>query len=148
MPISVNTGNVRCVVAVLFQEPHHGVFTGKVGVPSINIAACHHRAVVADLEGAPNGRALIEIGTTIGVVGLPGWIGGLKDHLSMAGVIAHNEGDVAAVAVILALQKRHVHAGNCCGRDRPGRRKAPGSAVVKLGCNIREALRLQLGQGS
>ena len=95
MPVGVYTGNVGGVVTVLFQEPNHGVFAGKVGIPAVNIPSGDNGAVVTDLESPPNGGALVKVRTTIGVVGLPSGIGGLKNHLCVAGVVADNEGDVA-----------------------------------------------------
>ncbi len=146
VPIGVDAAEVRDIVAVLLEEPHCGVLAAEVEVATAVVAAGHHGAVVADLVRSPGVGALVEVGAAVGVVRLPGRIRGLEKHSGVARVIAHDEGDLAVVAVVGARELCDVDAGYRIGRHSPGSGDAPVSAVVQLGRRVGDAGRLALGK--
>ena len=77
-------------------------------------------------------RARVEAVAAVGVVGLPGLVGGLEQDVGVARVVAHDEHDVAAAAGVVADQVRDVHA-----RDTAS--SAPSTTPTRPSCRSRSA---------
>ena len=150
--VEVRLGDVAGVVAVLLEEADHLV----LGVPEVGVAAVGRegsvpRAVVGNrvgglvglrIAGRAQRRALVEAVAAIVVVGLPGRVRGLQDHVRVARVIAHDEGNQAVAASVVAHEMGDVDARNRRARDRPRGRDAPVAAVHDARRLRREAGRL------
>ena len=149
--VGIDAAEVTDVVAVLLQEAHKRVLIGEVEVAPGVVSPSHHGpvvadlvGVVADLVGAAGGAALVEVRAAIGVVGLPGGVGGLEEHRRMARIVAHDERDVALAAGIVAVQEGEVDTGYRGARHAPRRGDRPIAAVVQPGRRIGDALGLTL----
>src|SRR5207245_10148897 len=136
--VDVGPGHVGQVVAVLLQELDHRQL--RVPQPALAhvVAARVERPVVGHLVGGLVGggiagragnRALVEAVAPVGAGGLPGLVGGLHDHVGVAGVVADHERDVAAATVVVADQVGDVDTRDRVGWHRPGRGHPPVAAV-------------------
>ena len=137
-PVGVDAGPVLDVVPVRLEPPHHRVFGVEQEALGIVVARVE-RPVVAHLVGASRidaRTAEVEAVAAVAVVGLPGRIGGLEEHVRLMRVVADDEDDVAGAAAgetaICARQLREVDArGRAC--RGPERRRSPGAAVHEAG---------------
>src|SRR5581483_1384295 len=93
------------------------------------VVAGKDRAVVADLVGAAAGGVeVVEALAAVGVVGLPGAVGGLEEQVGVAGIVADDEEDVAGAAGVLADQPGEVDATGGAGGDGPAGADGPVAA--------------------
>ena len=136
--VAVDASEIADVVAIGFEPAHHRVF--RVEEPALRVVIARvERPVVAHLVGASRidaRTAVVEAVAAVAVVGLPGRIGGLEEHVRLMRVVADDEDDVAGAAAgetaICARQLREVDArGRAC--RGPERRRSPGAAVHEAG---------------
>ena len=119
---SVSTpAEVADVVPVALQEAHHRVLGAEVEVAALLVVARGERPVVADLVGAPVGRALVEVRAAVRVVRLPRRVRGLEHHVGRAGVVADDERDVA---------RRRRSPGRSAWRGTPRTPRSAGTAQL------------------
>ena len=138
----VEATGVPDVVAVRLQEPDHRVLgvheparavVVRPGMPGPVVG--HHGGALIRLgvAGRAVDRAAVQAVATLGVVGLPGLVGGLEQDVGVAWVVAHHERDQAFAAGVVANQVREIQAGHCVGRHRPRGRHGPVAAVDEAG---------------
>ncbi len=140
--LAVHAGGVADVVAVALHPAHHRVLGVEDPVLG-RVAARREGAVVADLVGAPGGRAGVEAVAAVAVVGLPGGVRGLEQQLGGAVVVADDEHHVAvASGAVLAHEPREVDARHRVGRHHPRGRNRPVAAVDQPGGRLAQAGRL------
>ncbi len=142
----VKAARVAHVVPIGLHKPDHGVFGVHEPARAVVIQRRLPRPVVRHFGGAfvglraPGravGCALVEAvaGGDVGpgVVGLPGLIRGLEQHVGVAGVVADDERDETAAARVIADQMGEVQAGHRGARHRPRGRHGPVAAVDEPG---------------
>src|SRR5689334_16396105 len=93
--VGIQARYVRDVVAVALQEPNHRVLVGEQVVPPTLPPSSCKRSVVTHLVGTTVVKSDVIVGAAVGVVGLPGGVGGLVDDIRVAGIVANNEWDMA-----------------------------------------------------
>ena len=142
--VGVDPAGIAHVISVRLQPPHHRV----LGVEHPVLPAIHgarvEGAVVAHLVGATYRQPCVEAVAAIVVVGLPGRVRCLEQHTGRAGVVAHDEHDMAGAASVGSDHLGKVDAGGGIGRHRPRSRHRPVAAVDQPGRRVVQATALRL----
>ena len=147
-PVRVDAGGVRDVVAVALKEADHRELVGEDEVPAPRgRAAGVERPVVRHLVRPPGRRSPVQAVAAPGVVGLPGGVRGLEQHLGGAGVVADHEHDVVLLAVVGPGQQGEVDPGHPAGGDGEAGRDLPVAAVDQAGGLLQQAVALDPGGG-
>src|SRR5262249_58045317 len=110
--IAVDAARVGDVVAIRLEPADRRVFAVEDPVAraeSSALSARRERPVVAHLRRALR-AALIQTESAVLVVGLPRPVGGLKQQIRMARIVADDEDDVALAAGVGPRQLRDVDA--------------------------------------
>ena len=124
------------------QETDHRVLGVHEPARAVVVRPGMPRPVVGHLGGALIGlgvagravdRAGVQAVAALGVVGLPGLVGGLEQDVGVARVVAHDERDRLFAAGVVADQVREIQAGHSVGRHRPRGRHGPVAAVDEPG---------------
>ena len=141
--VDVDARDVAHVVAVALEEADHRVLgageqprAAAVVLGGGERAGCRRpcrRPCRRRVAGRAGDGARVEAVAAVGVVGLPGRVGGLDEDVRVARVVAHDEHDVAVAAGVVADELRDVDAGDRRARDGPGRRLGPVAAVDQPG---------------
>ena len=156
-PIGVNARPVLDVEAVGLEPPQHRILraedpalvAGDAGVERAIVArlgrasrAAVRRAAIADRA------ATVEAVAAVGVVGLPGGVRGLDQHVGLPRVVADDEHDVTGRADgrIPARGLRDIDARHRTGWHHPRRRDAPRAAIDQSAGGLGRARRLNLRQ--
>ena len=135
----VEAAGVADVVAVRLQEPDHRVLGVHEPARAVVVRRGVPRPVVGHLGGAlvrlgVAGRAVDRAGVqavaAVGVVGLPGLVGGLEQDVGVARVVAHDERDQAA-------RRRCRRGPGARGTSRTQRRTAPSTRPTRPSCRSR-----------
>ena len=100
----VEATGVADVVAVRLQEPDHRVLgvheparavVVRPGMPGPVVGHLGGALIRLGVAGRAVDRAAVQAVATLGVVGLPGLVGGLEQDVGVARVVAHHERDQA-----------------------------------------------------
>ncbi len=118
-PVGVEAADVAHVVAVALQELQHRKLVAEQEVSAFAVAAGRERPVVAELVGPAGRLSGVEVRSAVLVVRLPRAVGGLEHDLRGAGVVAHDERDVALVLVGRVDQVGDVDAADGVAGNRP-----------------------------
>ena len=147
----VRARGVAHVVAVALEEADHRVLgAGEEPRAAAVVLGRVEGPVVGDLVGGLVGggiagraghRALVEAVAAVGVVGLPGRVGGLQQDVRVARVVAHDEHDLAVAARVVADEMGDVHARDRGARHGPRPRHGPVAAVDEPGGRRRSGTR-------
>ncbi len=142
--VAVDAREVGDVVTVALEPPDHRVL--GVEHPVLGPGATRgERPVVAHLVGAAGGRAGVEGVAAVLVVGLPGGVRGLEEHVGAAVVVADDERDVArSRGAVLTHQLREVDARDRVVRHDPEHGHRPVAAIDEAGGGGRHAVGLAL----
>ena len=94
--ITIDTGKISNVIAIGFQPPHHRILgveeiadsgIGATGAPNL-------RPIVTYFVSAPRRFAHVQAVPTIIIIGLPGRVRRLKEHIGVAAVVSNDKKNV------------------------------------------------------
>ena len=135
----VEATGVADVVAVRLQETDHRVLGVHEPACAVVVLPGMPGPVVGHLGGAlirlgvagrAVDRAAVQAVATLGVVGLPGLVGGLEQDVGVARVVAHHERDQAA-------RRRCRRGPGARDTSRTQRRTAPSTRPTRPSCRSR-----------
>ena len=112
----VDGRHVADIVAIALEPADHRV----LGVEQIVFqlrSAGREGAVIAELLRHRRAGAAVGVVAAIWIVGLPGGVGGLEQQVRVAGIIPHDERDMACPAVVGARWSSDVNARCCVSRN-------------------------------